>query len=93
MTAERWLNITDLGSELNAPPKAESILRCLVQLKSEGFEIVRLAKWSNGNGLNRPIKVNRKCVLLLDEAEQLSAECLRLLDWDLQVGRHLSLHV
>jgi hypothetical protein len=44
VTAERWLKISDLGAEDGGRPAAGSILKLLIRLKSEGFEVVKLSK-------------------------------------------------
>lgn len=47
VTAERWLNITDLGAEEEGRPATESILALIVRLKAEGYTIVKLSKSQN----------------------------------------------
>lgn len=37
--------------------------------------------------------MNKKCLLILDEEQILSAEHFKLIDSELQVGRYFSLHV
>lgn len=47
VTAERWLNITDLGAEEGGRATASSILALIIRLKAEGYAVVKLSKLQN----------------------------------------------